>query len=827
MRVFISHSSSDKDFFVRPLVETLKKNIGQQTLIFDELTFEKGSKINKQIDYWLEQTDLFVLLISNAALDSEWVIKEIMQSKYLEESNPLGERILPIIIDPNINFNDTRIPEWLQTYNIRTNRSPKKLASQILSKVIEISWEKNPKIREQNNLFVGRNKEMEIVEEKIDNFLAPRPNVLLASGIESIGRRSFLRNALIKLGITKQSYVMPSLQLDSHQSIEDFILKLDDSGYTDYDPKSLMKKSIDDKVNIVYELLKEFSKQQDILLVIDDGAIVTYKRNIADWFIKLTKKLQEENDMKDIVLYVISKFNPSHEKLYKYNNLVNVPIQELSNNEVASLLIRYSRLQNLNANRSDLESLSHKLTGFPDEVYFAVDLAKREGIERIKYRGEIFRDFSASKITYILEEYKENKEALQVCKLLSMFGFVSISTIYNLLQDKNYIEYIEDFIARGICSLIGTSSEYLIMNTAIKNHFSRQKITLPDVVTRNLKNYIASNLEDADYADKMFVLRNRMEDKKYEDIDEADLIPSLYLKTMKELYDSRKSDKDVIELADRVLNSSTFLDPYIIGEIRYFLCSALAREKNDRFKNEVQSIDGPQHTFLFGFYYRHIGQFEASIKKLEEVLLQHPNFPRAKRELVRVYGITENYEKALILAKENYEGNTSNEYHIHAYFNSVLSSKVDKISLEDKKTILSSLLRSISLISSDRAKNMEYCMKADYELHINNNISKAKQIIQEAEENFGDSIYLLLFKINLYKREANLEELNQVLKDMKGFNNHNSAYYGSYQKCRIYIETLNGNCEKAKKILSELKINENAKNRIRDDIEYLMQKEEK
>lgn len=118
-------------------------------------------------------------------------------------------------------------------------------------------------------------------------------------------------------------------------------------------------------------------------------------------------------------------------------------------------------------------------------------------------------------------------------------------------------------------------------------------------------------------------------------------------------------------------------------------------------------------------------------------------------------------------------------------------------------------------------------MKADYELHINNNISKAKQIIQEAEENFGDSIYLLLFKINLYKREANLEELNQVLKDMKGFNNHNSAYYGSYQKCRIYIETLNGNCEKAKKILSELKINENAKNRIRDDIEYLMQKEEK
>ncbi len=119
---------------------------------------------------------------------------------------------------------------------------------------------------------------------------------------------------------------------------------------------------------------------------------------------------------------------------------------------------------------------------------------------------------------------------------------------------------------------------------------------------------------------------------------------------------------------------------------------------------------------------------------------------------------------------------------------------------------------------------MEYCMRADYELHINNDILQAKKIIQEAEENFGDSIYLLLFKIDLYEREANLEGLKQVLKDMKGYNNHNSAYYASYQKCRIYIETLSGNYEGAKRLVNDLKINENVKNKIRDDVEYLMTK---
>ena len=40
-KVFISHSSSDKEHYVRPLVNRLLKTLGEDKLVYDELTFDQ------------------------------------------------------------------------------------------------------------------------------------------------------------------------------------------------------------------------------------------------------------------------------------------------------------------------------------------------------------------------------------------------------------------------------------------------------------------------------------------------------------------------------------------------------------------------------------------------------------------------------------------------------------------------------------------------------------------------------------------------------------------------------------------------------------------
>ena len=118
-KVFISHSSRDKDMFVRPLVEKLKKNLGEDRLVYDELTFEAGAKIIEEIRRSIEKTDLFVLLLSKNSLSSEWVKQEIIWAQGLDSDFVDEQRIMPVIIDDVTKYNHEEIPDWLRNYNIK------------------------------------------------------------------------------------------------------------------------------------------------------------------------------------------------------------------------------------------------------------------------------------------------------------------------------------------------------------------------------------------------------------------------------------------------------------------------------------------------------------------------------------------------------------------------------------------------------------------------------------------------------------------------------------------------------------------------------------
>ena len=76
IKAFISHSSAQKDF-VKRLVDIL----GRDYCIVDCYDFEPAYKTIDEIYRKINQSTVFVLLLSREALSSEWVTKEIRYAK--------------------------------------------------------------------------------------------------------------------------------------------------------------------------------------------------------------------------------------------------------------------------------------------------------------------------------------------------------------------------------------------------------------------------------------------------------------------------------------------------------------------------------------------------------------------------------------------------------------------------------------------------------------------------------------------------------------------------------------------------------------------------
>ncbi|MFR3038784.1 MAG: hypothetical protein ACLTLY_08510 [Agathobacter rectalis] len=72
-----------KNPYVRIVAKKLINNIGEENVILDEITFQQARKSMKKLKRDSNETDLFVLFISETSLESEWVQEEIFKAEDL------------------------------------------------------------------------------------------------------------------------------------------------------------------------------------------------------------------------------------------------------------------------------------------------------------------------------------------------------------------------------------------------------------------------------------------------------------------------------------------------------------------------------------------------------------------------------------------------------------------------------------------------------------------------------------------------------------------------------------------------------------------------
>ena len=106
-RVFLSHTSSDKERFVRSLASLL---VGDGVdVVYDEWSFDVGDTLRQEIDKGIKGSDLLVLIISKDALESQWVSHEIEAALYKRIT--AGGRVFPVVLG---SIPDTDLPSGVR-----------------------------------------------------------------------------------------------------------------------------------------------------------------------------------------------------------------------------------------------------------------------------------------------------------------------------------------------------------------------------------------------------------------------------------------------------------------------------------------------------------------------------------------------------------------------------------------------------------------------------------------------------------------------------------------------------------------------------------------
>jgi tetratricopeptide (TPR) repeat protein len=422
--------------------------------------------------------------------------------------------------------------------------------------------------------------------------------------------------------------------------------------------------------------------------------------------------------------------------------------------------------------------------------------------------------FSTFKASIFIKKYEDDDLALSFLRFVSSFDFVSLDFIASAEASLGtpLTDYLDRFVTDSVCETIGNTGQYFRVNEVIRDAVIRDRTELSHDYRKFLKLFVSKFSKDYDveyYDVSEYHVAIKEALSSGVELPESLLIPAHFLKTMKDLYNSG-SYRDVVALADRVLMRANYYDDHTSQDIRYYLCQSLARLRDTRFTAEVQNIDGPEHDFLFGFYYRLKGQFDKAIDRYQRAMKFSRTEQRSRRELVFVMTTVEAYEDALSLAKENYERYPSNPFIVQAYFDCLIHTSSEP-ECSDK---LQDVLLSLEQIRGARAKEMFDTLSAKFEYQFGDK-KKSFDMIDRAVRAHLGVVYPVLTALDMSMNEMDLEGISICINRLES-GRLGSGHKLAILKAKVLQTALDGDKARAERMIARdlTQMNPNASEKL-------------
>ena len=684
MKAFISHNSAQKDF-----AERIAEQIGYDQCIIDKHDFSPAYRTMDEIIEKIDSSIIFVFLISRESIESPWCKNEVRLARQRVREGKL-ELFLPYIIDSEIDLEMIKCKfEWIvseETYNLKLFRSPVMVARDIELKIRQIERRKNNVIRALDEIFEGRNEQINEFQAKKSK--KRKAKSLIISGRSGTGRHRFSQRCADDIGYCGK-YFFESVDLPDSGMLSDLIVQLNPITclYSQEQLTDILRSDETRQLDAAVELLNEIYRYQGRIRINDINVIVDYKSDLNGWFAKL---LGHPNLKEILGIFLISSSHMRASYESGNPNIIAIRMPELSKTDREIILTRYlSYFSNGNNTEEDYTDedigfFVDKLRQSPSQLVEIAEIIARSGVGEAKRSVENIRCEGDNRISELLKSFVDNDVAINFLTLLAHTGMMSYEDIKGVYNDEysKLQPILEDLIVHSIVYETGVSSSILRIDTAIGDYLIRIKKTIPSKIKQCLQSYLHTTVDNAASlveSPSLYMMRCKqaLEDNRFNL--ENLLLPSIAMNHLISLYHSGDSYERVIAFAHQLLDNDLpiSLDEELKQEILFWECLALAHIRNrEEFYNRVQGInDRSNQCFLKGFFKNRSEDYIGAIRDFETALKFNPSMNKAKREIVFSYIHMKQYDDALKYAKENYEGAPDNSYHITAYFQCLLFKK--------------------------------------------------------------------------------------------------------------------------------------------------------
>ena len=808
-KVFLSHSSKDKEY-----VQYIADQFGRDYCVYDSMCFEAGMKNIDEIFREMDNTSIFVIFLSDSALNSEWVQKELsIADERLNHDSKKLSQIFPIIIDPSISHADSRIPGFLRkgftSYNLRVITSNKVAYRKIKAQQIKYLLENRLCTVDDLDCFYGREQEIANFKRKFD--IGDGFNCIIASGLTRIGRKSYLLHALKRSRIIEDYYAPPTISLGSMSNIEDLIVKLSEIGFGTCSLEDVATLSnMDAKIDALVKTLETVQNYKEQVMIYDDGVLISRSGDIVYWFEKAIRCIRKE-----VTLLIASRFKVNFNALRNNPHIFFQELSTLPYNEWSGLMRVYGKTLGLDLSSDDRSYFKDVLTGYPPQVRYCVELMKDTSIEEVKKNPHVLVEAFSTKILEMLESIipSDNQtDAYGLLAFMSAYGVVPTELLLSILDlsegYRNSFLYLKN---STICRYLGVANEYIEVNPVISDYIQRNRIELP----KDIKELLSKRLADfnsrimtedvttaEDYENIKYYLKSNIIEGK--DIPERFMYSTVYLSSIYELYNCQKYPQ-VIGIVEKLKDSRAFFRYDLPAQIRIqeFYCRALARQTDRKFYEEVEFFKNDatknmvEYEFLRGFMFRHNSEYGKALDRYKKVLEMRSHHRSAMREIVIVYRGLYDYESAYEYAKLNYVNESENPFHIQPFFE-ILVRKPAKTRTEEENKYIQQMLDTITRLHDTKSITTYYEMLAQYATYVENDEHRALSLLEEGRDKFPDSSYVVrtLFDCseyfnNLDKMEESLEILKIMSEDNKSIKTahkiRTALFYAHQRKPKDFI----------------------------------------
>ncbi|TPK39236.1 tetratricopeptide repeat protein [Mesorhizobium sp. B2-5-4] len=429
MKAFLSHSTVDRSF-----VSEVAKSLHREFVTYQEFSFDHGEAFRDEILRGLDKSAIFVLFISRSSLDSFWVNFELDQA---------GERLLEkklakavgVRIDASVGFDE--LPSWLRSVNTPLLEHPAAAARMIRDHINRVKSESVP------DLFIGRGRSLEQVEERMTPADHRPPGVVALWGLPGIGRRTLARRVVQNVLDFRRAV---QIKVEPGDTAADLRVKIAAQYNEVKNPESYEQEqtqadssTVEDNISAIVEYLSIAQANREAIILVDHGGMLDDEGAFYQEIQDLVRAVFLSVDQRMIL---ISRRKPEQILLEPGLLLPTVKLERLSEDGTKTLIRQLAGRERFDMTMQEIDTLSSRVKGYPPAAYYVVELVKEYGKDMVLRNGRFLIEYREGAFLRLLEkDSKFSNIQKSILSILPQFEELPLSVIGNALDiDHNDLD---------------------------------------------------------------------------------------------------------------------------------------------------------------------------------------------------------------------------------------------------------------------------------------------------------------------------------------------------------------------------------------------------